>query len=211
MRGQAKARRGIRSATNVKLLRTLALEVAAPILIAELYEIARRKSLADVFLERKSSLYIYLHRLAERGLIRMEGLRRRRTVVLTKEGEQALEELNDRHDALELTGLQFPQYCLGVHRKMPQLKHRVDRSVERRKSVHKLSGGRWLFYISYDVPRELEYERQILQYALAKFGFKMLHESMYVSTGGVAKIIEIAESVGLLPFLAWGKIRPMAA
>lgn len=206
-----KIRRRLRSAIAARVLRTLLTEVAAPILIAELYELARRKSLMDIFRNRKPALYIYLYRLAERGLVNLDGRRRYRTVVLTKEGERALEEFDEHYDTLELTGMQFPQFTLGVHKRMPQLEHRVDRSVSRRKNVHKMSGGRWLFYISYDVPRELEYERQILQLALAKFGFKMLHESMYVSSGGVAKVIEVAESIGLLPFLAWGKIQPLAA
>jgi len=207
-------RRKVRSRYAFKILYTLATEVAGPILIAELYEISRRKSLADAFLGRKSSLYIYLYRLAGRGLVKLDGLRRQRSVVLTREGERELERYMEHCDSNERIDLDLPR-CegLGMHRQNVPLvlQRKMEAYVERRRQAHALSKKETLFYISYDLPKEFEYERGLLKSALGALGFKMMHESFYVGAHGVEQIIEAAERIGLLPFIAWGKITPLAA
>jgi hypothetical protein len=210
-----KFRRQVRSRISFEIMRTMVFETTGPILIAELFELFfARKSVWSVLKGNKSSFYIYLHRLAERGCVKIEGLRRRLAVVLTREGERELDSYTYRIDRLQEVGVEIPpELPLGIHREKlsPTLCHKVDRCVSVRKEVHAQSKKQRLFYISYDLPKELNYERQIIREALRQFEFTMMHESFYVGPRGLQYIIEIAERIGILPFIAWGIMRPMAA
>ena len=206
-------RRHLRSTVAFEILKTIAVDIAAPMLIAHLYEICRRKSITEAVTSRRSSLYIYLYRLVDRGFVRLEGLRRHMHVVLTKEGERELQRYLEQCETCDRTSVGLPIHGeLGMHRKRSfLLEKKMEMSVRQRKEIHEISKKERLFYISYDLPKELEHERGLLKMALTTLGFRMMHESFYVGAHNLEQLIDVAESVGILPFLAWGRLTPMAA
>lgn len=217
-----KARRRLRSRLNFEILRTLALEVGGPVLLAEYYRLYKlgmtgSPEYAMNLLARKEYFYSYLYRLARRGLVKFKGLRRQRRIYLTEEGLMLLKEAG-----FETSGQGKPQERSDQERRdvPPKSFHRVakragrsapdDRFEKLRQALGRLTaaGRKEAFFVSYDVPQRMRVERDRARRFLKAAGFLDVNQSFYVGPKEALKrAVERMEEMKLLPFCCWGSLR----
>lgn len=208
-------RRRIRSQLNRQILATLATRVAAPILAAELYRllsISGIRTTGDVIrvLEGRQYFYVYLHRLAEKGLVRMEGIRRRKRLYLTPKGVRALRDLEkDSALAKRPEGREVEGKLRSLGRKAARLTP-GDRFHEIRKTLARVLGpsGTDAVFISYDIPEACRSDRIRLGRRLRELDFLQVNGSFYVGPRRRLKsALSAMEDLELLPYGCWGTLR----
>lgn len=214
-------RRQLRGHLNYEILKTLAGQVAGPILAAELYRYvklgqARTPAQFARLLSRREYFYAYLYRLARRGTIRIQGLRRQKRVVLTPAGKTSLTELERSLGRSKLGGSRFPsgdstirEATARLRRKLPS-KNMRDRFAIMRKALSRATAGKdgEAAFVSYDIPEFLRRDRYRVSRSLVGLGFIQLNGSFYVGPAGrLPMAIEWIEDLGLLPYCCWGAIR----
>ncbi|MBI3097416.1 MAG: hypothetical protein HYY93_04090 [Planctomycetes bacterium] len=191
--------RALRSELHFRILGLLAGHVAVPILAAELHELARKmQSPSAALSDRRSPFYVYLHRLADAGWIKIGRLENRLAVLLTKEGERQLEWFT-RHGGR--AGLSLVPNVAEAQDVAPGVARRAFERI----------GGRvreTRAFLSYDIPVEAEPLRATLCRILCSAGFERLHESMWVGDPRrLPAVVGYAERLELLPKIQWGAIQ----
>lgn len=191
--------RRLRSMLHFELLTLLAGHVVAPILIAELWDVARRMRSQTAWMSgRKGMFYRYLHRLADVGLLKVTRVHDRLAVLLTKEGERELERFRRRGGR---AGHSLVPHVGQSHSPAPTAIRRAFQLV---------GGGvrETNAFVSYDVPVEAEVLRCAMARTLREGGFDRLHESMWIGDPRrLPAVIAWAERQELLPHLKWGAIQ----
>lgn len=210
----------LRGRLSLEILRVLAFDVAAPIAVAELFELLRISVHASISLSRflraingpKTFLYVYLHRFAERGLVKVEGRRRQKKVLLTSKGRHLLMKLQKSEErvACEPPIVEEEELRKRIE-PLPEEVTRQDALQEKRKKWHKKSrSATGAVFLSYDIPRKWNHRRKWLRETLKNLGFERFHHSFYVGTPEVLRrAIEEAETWGLVPYLCWGNLQVM--
>ncbi len=222
--------RKARSKLKWEILRTLALEVGAPVLAAELCSSLRTLTPRGAYeaygvLPRRSMIYNYLYRMAEEGCVKLARLRDGLTLYLTPAGRRQLR-LYDEHWKGKTTEKSPPATMAEscgrrrrptldrnkpnfarrgfIRRIASNLKLRLAQCSQRR---HLEGAHRTRAFISYDMPQSAAKERRQIVVLLRAAGFTMMHKSMYVGPVAVLKeTVEAIESLSLLPFVGWGTI-----
>ncbi len=212
----------LRGRLNWLILKTLALDVGTPIVLGELVQLlyvtcSRSPMQALYRMRRPSFVTTYLYRLADRGYLRLEGLRRERQATLTPKGRRALlalERLVERQGeprlrkaAESLAGRLAAFRARRLARLSPSaLMRRMER--ERIALLRRLPGPpRATAFISYDLPRAEERRRRLVIAVLKGHGFKRLHDSLYTGASDrLRSALETLETAGVMRFLRWGTL-----
>lgn len=192
-----------RSRLNWLILKTVALDAAAPMtgaLVVQVLGTRRSEMLRPI---PPGSLRGSLHRLVERGLVRLQELRGRRTLTLTPKGR------------LELEALEGYWKARGVKWEPPRpgdlRPGRSARWARLRASVaeadRRFPGRpRARAFVSYDLPRGRSGRREILR-VFRESGYERLHDSFYVGPAGrLRAVVEALEGMGLAGHLRWGTL-----
>ncbi len=213
----------LRSRLNWMILKTLAVDVQLPLMTADLFEalrillVARSIGQYEAEMRHPSALWCYLRRLADKGYIKVDGLRRRKRAMLTPAGRRALRALEDlmrgRGDrrTLEAAG------DLAAHvKRLRDARLRrlcptdlMCRMQRQEAALRRRIPGRprALAFVSYDLPRPEANRRRLILAVLKGHGFARMHQSMY--TGPSERLrpaLEDLELTGVLPLLRWGTI-----
>jgi DNA-binding PadR family transcriptional regulator len=213
----------LRSRLNWLILKTLVLNVKLPLAAAELFETVRTVLSArsigqyEAAQRHPSALWRYLVRLADKGFVKLEGLRRRKRALLTPAGRQALLALEARmrrrgHQAVlsvatDLAGRVKRLREGRLHRICPADLMRRMRRQEAALRRQIPGRPRATAFVSYDLPRPEANRRRLILAVLKGHGFARLHQSMY--TGPSERLrpaLEDLELSGVLPCLRWGTI-----
>ncbi|MBI2889895.1 MAG: hypothetical protein HYY13_03820 [Nitrospirae bacterium] len=206
-------RRRVRSRLNLAILRVLAQDVAAPILVNELVRVL---SLREQFVfvdqnpsRRSAHTYRYLYRLAAAGLVRMQGLRRQKRIALTPKGARSLPEWERASDSTGAGGQGVTGRRLAEVEKAARKMSRQDRFHGLRRMLARSVGlgKRRAAFISYDIPERLRKDRARARRCLLGFGFIQLNGSYYV--GPPARLrptLERMEDLGVMPYCCWGEM-----
>lgn len=212
----------LRGRLNWLILKTLAMDVGVPISLAEFVELMRflssRTPAQALYRSRHPSyLTTYLYRLADRGYVKLEGLRRQRRATLTPTGRKALGALETlfREEGMR----KLPATANDLARRLAEIRRchsvltgsaallrRMDR--QRRALLRAIPGRpRASGFVSYDLPQRESNRRRLILAILKGYGFTRLHQSMYVGHARhLRRALETLESVGVLPFLRWGTL-----
>jgi hypothetical protein len=213
----------LRSRLNWLILKTLAVDIAVPLHIAEVFEALRAlltsRSITqyEYNLKRPSLVAIYLHRLADRGYVNLQGLKRTRQAMLTPAGRKALRVLEDalraRGDrdvlnrAAGLSGLLHRLRRNGFRRLCPAvIRRRMDR--RRQIALRRIRGSpRATAFVSYDLPSAESGHRRTIVAVLQGHGFTRLHQSMYTGPSDhLRAAVEMLEGRVPLDRLRWGTL-----
>jgi hypothetical protein len=212
----------LRGRLNWLILKTLAVDIGAPIVLGDmvqfLYVISSRSLLQAYYRSQRRSLFTtYLYRLAERGYVKLEGLRRERRATLTPAGRRALQaletwmELSGQREALtSVPDLRERLEAIRRERQARIAPAAVLRRMERqRQALRQSIPGipRATAFVSYDLPRGEDNRRRLLIGVLRGHGFKRLHQSMYVGPSERLRgALETLETAGVLSYLRWGTL-----
>jgi len=213
----------LRSRLNWLILKTLVLDVKLPLATAELFEAVRigltARSIGQYEAAQRhpSALWSYLIRLADKGYVTLEGLRRRKRALLTPAGRKALLALEawmrsrgDRAVLDTATDLaervkrlrdeRLRRLCpTDLMRRMRRQEVALRRQIPGRPRAQS--------FVSYDLPRPKANLRRLILAVLRGHGFARLHQSMYTGPSErLRSTLEDLELSGALPFLRWGTI-----
>jgi len=212
----------LRARLNWLILKTLAVDIGAPIILGEIIQlmyIASTRSAWQMYYRsrRRSLVTNYLYRLAERGYVKLEGLRRERKATLTPAGRKALRALENwmgqTGQGAALTAVPDLRGRLEAIRRErlarlapTALLRRMER---RRQALRQSIPGipRATAFVSYDLPRHAVSRRRLLIGILRGHGFERLHQSMYIGLSrNLRGALETLETAGVLSFLRWGTL-----
>ena len=231
--------RSLRSRTIGLILKTLAIDVAGSLVAAELYRAAvillvRSGPAKWDAMTGRDSFYIYLHRLEDRGWIKIDKLKERLTLFLTPRGRRALEEY-ERHWSRKGEAFEEEAQRLGqAVRDLPPsartprpapasqgakkaaerswvptaLREPVRRLLRRFPAPRRMPGlHREQSFVAYDVPLDRIQTRRLLPRFMAMWGFKRLQQSFYIGpTARLKGVVETLEMWGALPYARWGTL-----
>jgi hypothetical protein len=213
----------LRSRLHWLILKTLVLNVKLPLATAELFEAVRiglaARSIGQFEAARRhpSALWCYLARLADKGLVKLEGLRRQKRALLTPAGRRALLALEalmrSRGDRAVLdAAADLTERLKGLrdgHRSRFCPADLMRRMQRQEKALRRQIPGRPrpLTFVSYDLPRPEANRRRLILAVLKGHGFSRLHQSMYTGPSDrLRPALEDLELSGVLPNLRWGTI-----
>jgi hypothetical protein len=212
----------IRSRLNWLILKTLAVDVGVPLVAAELIELIRactsRSYLqAEYRMRHPSYPATYLRRLAERGCVKLEGLKRHRQATLTPAGRRALEAL----EALYGNGGNGVERgeVSPLHEQLDRIRHERMRRLSRRELTRRMERQRREFlrripgppratvFVSYDLPRGESGRRRLVIAVLKGHGFRRVHQSLYVGPSErLRAALETLEPFDVLSRCCWGTL-----
>ncbi len=212
----------LRSRLNWLILKTLAVDIGLPLAAAELYEVLRVASSRSMLqawyrMERRSHLWVYLRRLADKGYVRLATLQERRRATLTPAGRRAvlaLERLlRDRGERELLSAAAgLPERVRRLRQERlgrPSYRATLRRMASQRRALLRRIPGRprALAFVSYDFPRPEHNRRRLVASVLQGYGFQRMHQSMYTGPSDrLRAVLEHLETAGVLQALRWGTI-----
>lgn len=212
----------LRSRLNWLILKTLAVDVGVPVVVAELIELMRactsRSILqAEYRMRHPSFVTTYLYRLAERGYVKLEGLKRQRQATLTPAGRRALRALEAFHRASE--GMVGRGLDRSIPEQLARIRSERQRAMSRNELIRRMERQRRALlrqipgppratvFVSYDLPRGEWARRRVLIAVLKGHGFRRVHQSMYVGPSEKLRaVLEMLEPHGVLSACRWGTL-----
>lgn len=208
----------LRSRLAREILRILCFEVVGPVIIAELFELLRVTVHASQSLSRfihaisgpKNFLYVYLYRLSDRGLVKIEGPRGLKQALLTPKGRRFLRKLQDEEERARYRPpvLQEEQLRRQIEPLPDELIAQKALSDKRSKWHTESSKGDGAAFLSYDIPERWTCRRNWIRDRLRSLGFERFHHSFYLGTTKLLRrLVEEAETWGLVPYLCWGRLK----
>ncbi len=205
----------IRSRLNWMILRTRALDVKAPLAVAELIELMRIVTSWSVWemyrrMRNPSCITSNLYRLSDRGYVKLQGLKRQREATLTPAGRRALcalEALYRDHG----DGMPAADRFASLPDRLARLRRERLRRLSPTAMIRRMEAQRWTcrrrlpgppkatVFVSDDLPRREGSRRRLIVAVLKGHLFRRIHQSMYVGPSGALRaVLETLEPYDVL-------------